>query len=119
MQRAVDGGCGGGNAAPACFCVAYVDGVRVPIPDNVGLVAHAGGFTFPAHEGHRAAIKAARQIDHYRRVRSWARRTPELAAAFGGEDVLVDLVYGDIDEFGRVLDGAPIAPGVYATYVPN
>lgn len=41
---------------------------------------------------------------------------PELAKAVGGEDVLVDLVYGDIDEFGRVLHGAPVAPGIY---VPN
>jgi hypothetical protein len=82
-------------------------------------MAHSGGFTFPAHEGHLATVKAARQMDHYRRVRNWARRTPGLAAVFGGKEVLVDLVYGDIDEFGWVLDGAPIAPGMYATYVPN
>jgi len=117
----MENGAGGsrGNAAPACFCVTYVDGVRVLIPDNVGLVAQAGGFTFPADEAQRAAVNVARQVDHYRRVRRQARRMPELAAVVGGEDALVDLIYGDIDEFGRVLEGAPITPGVYATYVPN
>ena len=53
----------------------------VPIPaDSAGLTPRAGGFTFPAHDGHRAAIKAARQMDHYRRVRRNARRMPEVAA---------------------------------------
>jgi len=73
----------------------------------------------PRDEAPRAAVKVARQVDHYRRVRCQARRMPELAAVVGGEDALVDLIYGDIDEFGRVLEGAPITPGVYATYVPN
>ena len=111
---------GHGSAAPAAyFCVAYVGGVCVPVPDNVGLVAPAGGFTFPADEAQRAAVKVARQMDHYHRVRRRARRMPELAAVVGGEDALVDLIYGYVDEFGRVLEGAPIASGVYATYVPN
>ncbi|CAL4887632.1 unnamed protein product [Urochloa decumbens] len=117
MQRgAMD--CGGG-VAPANVYVAYVDGERVLIPNAGGHVERAGGFTFPANEAQRAAAKEARQMDHYRRVRAHARRMPELARLVGGEDALADLMYGDVDVLGRVIDGAPVAPGVYAAYVPN
>ncbi|CAN6244485.1 unnamed protein product [Urochloa humidicola] len=109
---------GGGSVAPANVYVAYVDGERVLIP-NAGLVERAGGFTFPANEAQRAAAKAARQMDHYRPVRGHARRMPELARLVGGEDALADLMYGDVDVLGQLIDGAPIAPGVYAYYVPN
>ena len=52
----------GNNVVPECFWMTYLDdGVPVLIPaDSVGLTPRAGGFTFPAHDGHRAAIKAAR-----------------------------------------------------------
>ncbi|CAO2038222.1 unnamed protein product [Urochloa humidicola] len=117
MQRgAMDDG---GRVAPANIYVAYVDGERVLVPNAGGLVERAGGFTFPANEAQRAAAKAARQMDHYRRVRGHARRMPELAKLVGGEDALIDLMYGDVDVFGQLIDGSPIAPGVYAAYVPN
>ena len=97
----MDGGGGVSSvAAPACLCVPHVDGVLVPIPGDVGLLLErTGGFIYPAHEGHRAAAKAARQMDHYRRVRRNAKRMPEVASKFiGGEDTLVELMYGDVDE---------------------
>lgn len=112
----------GNHVVPECFWMTYLDGVPVPIPaDSAGLTPRAGGFTFPAHDGHRAAIKAARQMDHYRRVRRNARRMPEVAARLGGEDVLVHLMYGDIDECCRLFAAPPIAPaGLYTNcYVPN
>lgn len=107
----------GNNVLPDCFWTTCLDGVPVPIP----LTPRAGGFTFPAHDGHRAAIKAARQMDHYRRVRRNARRMPEVAARLGGEDALVHLMYGDIDECCRLFESTQIAPaGPYTTcYVPN
>ncbi|CAL5057999.1 unnamed protein product [Urochloa decumbens] len=112
--------CGGvSSVAPANVYVAYVGGERVVVPNAGGLVERAGGFTFPANEAQRAAAKEARQMDHYRRVRGHARRMPELARLVGGEDALADLMYGDVDVLGRVIDGAPVAPGVYAAYVPN
>lgn len=118
----------GNHVVPAeCFWMTYLDGgVPVPIPvDSAGLTPRAGGFTFPAHDGHRAAIKDARQMDHYRRVRRNARRMPEVAARLGGEDLLVHLMYGDIDECCRLFEApptttAPAAAGQHATYyVPN
>lgn len=119
----MDGG-GGNHVVQECFWMTYSDGVQVPIPaDSAGLMPRAGGFTFPAHDGHRAAIKAARQMDHYRRVRRNARRMPEVAARLGGEDVLVQLMYGDIDECCRLFEAPSVVPaaGVYSScyHVPN
>lgn len=100
---------------------------------RAGMLLHdVRGWRPRAHPGQRRPRRAGRRL-HLPGERDPARggqgreadgslppgAAPELAAVVGGEDALVDLIYGDIDEFGRVLEGAPIAPGVYATYVPN
>ena len=107
---------------PESFSMVCLDGVmvRVPVPeDSASLIPLAGGgFKFPAHDGHRAMIKTAKQMDHYQRVRRNARGMPEVAARLGGEDALVDLMYGDVDEACSVFRVPPIAPttGPYANY---
>jgi hypothetical protein len=109
-------------AVPESFSMVCLDGVMVQVPvpeDSASLIPLAGGgFKFPAHDGHRAMIKTAKQMDHYQRVRRNARGMPEVAARLGGEDALVELMYGDVDEACSVFRVPPIAPttGPYANY---
>jgi hypothetical protein len=48
----------------------FVPGSRAScLLDIYSLIPWPAAASFPAHDGHRAMIKTARQMDHYQRVR--------------------------------------------------
>ncbi|KAL6634466.1 hypothetical protein ACP70R_027137 [Stipagrostis hirtigluma subsp. patula] len=88
MNRAAAAMDGLGDDA-MCLTLDFHDGAAVLVPEN----ALRARETLAAQSD--PAARAALARAHYEDVRRHAREDTELAALVGGEDALVDLLYGD------------------------
>jgi hypothetical protein len=91
------------------------------------LLAHADGATVASRDGLvredlAPGGHAARQEAHLSRVRRHARELlPEVGGRVGleTEEDIVNLMYGDVDEFRGILQGPVVGQdGAYAVTVP-
>jgi hypothetical protein len=90
------------------------------------VLAHADGATVASRDDlvleDLAPGRAARQEAHLGRVRRHARELlPEVGGRVGleTEEGIVNLMYGDVDEFRGILQGSVVGPeGAYAVTVP-